>query len=86
MSKRLLKLRRIQQEKLERSRSWYWGEIAAGRFPKPVVDDLWDESAVDAAIAAYIERLRTAGKRVNNARAATGKRDATKARSEPRAE
>lgn len=57
---RLLKLKTIRAQKLDRTRSWFWGEIAAGRFPKPVVDDLWSEPEVDAAIAAYIERLRSA--------------------------
>ncbi len=59
MPKRLINLRRIKVEKINRGRSWIYTEIAAGRFPKPLDlgtggANLWDEEEVDRAISEYV--------------------------------
>ncbi len=59
---RLLSLKQIQAEKLPRSRSWLFSRMAAGKFPKPLpntVPGLWEEPAVDEAVAAYVAECKT---------------------------
>lgn len=61
MAKRLISLRRILSEKIDRSRAWAYGEMAAGRFPKPIpgtCPNLWDEADIDR----YIEEFVAAAK------------------------
>ncbi len=60
MAKRLIDWRTINAEKIKRSRSWIFAEMAAGRFPQPCVrgrgSNLWDESAVDRWLEEFTER------------------------------
>ncbi len=59
MSKRLITLRMIQEEKLPRSRSWIFAELKEGRFPRPLDTNgcgpnLWEEETVDAWLGNFI--------------------------------
>jgi predicted DNA-binding transcriptional regulator AlpA len=81
MATRLIRLRTIKEEKIDRSRSWIWNEIAAGRFPKPVADGLWDAAEVDAFVVTYLEQAKqraaaeqNGGKKVAKALAARAQR------------
>lgn len=61
---RLLTMKQIQAEKIARGRTWVFNRIAEGKFPKPLpntVPGLWEEAAVDAAVAAYIEECKQSG-------------------------
>lgn len=82
---RLLNLKQIQAEKIARGRTWFAARIAAGKFPKPLpstVPSLWEEPAVDQAVAAYIEECRQradeqpGAKRIEKAAAAKAERAA----------
>ena len=70
---RLIDLRQIQQEKINRCRTWIFGEIAAGRFPKPLPlkssKNLWDEESVDRWLTDFIARVKQSGQDGENARA-----------------
>ncbi len=58
MAKRLINWRTINAEKIKRGRSWIFAEMAAGRFPQPIVrghgSNLWDEAAVDRWLESFI--------------------------------
>ena len=57
MAKRLITLRTIQGEHVNRSRSWILAELAAGRFPQPAVrgnPNLWDSEEVEAWVVDFI--------------------------------
>ena len=63
MSKRLITLRQIQAEKLLRSRSWYFAEIKAGRFPSSLDTNgcrphLWEEDVIDSWLANFIAEAK----------------------------
>ncbi|HZL96463.1 MAG TPA: hypothetical protein VFB99_22605 [Vicinamibacterales bacterium] len=78
MIQRLITLRKIRQEKIERCRSWFGKErtnpsTTAGPFPAPIDAgkggaDLYDESEVDAWLELYVKALKE--------RVASGERDA----------
>lgn len=86
MTRRLITLRRIRQEKIDRSRSWIFAKIAAGEFPKPLDlggrgPNLWDEGAIDDWLENFIwaaqSRAANGGsggvERVKNAMSARGR-------------
>lgn len=60
MAKRLISLRTISGEKIDRKRTWIKNMIAAGLFPEPEIrgagsgSDLWDEEKVDRFVQDYI--------------------------------
>jgi predicted DNA-binding transcriptional regulator AlpA len=59
MAKRLITLRQIRDEKVSRSRSWIFAEIAANRFPRPLDTggrgpNLWEEDVIDVWVAAFV--------------------------------
>ncbi len=63
MSTRLITLRQIQAEKMKRSRSWYFAEIKAGRFPEPLDTNgcgpnLWEEPVVDEYFAQFVAKAK----------------------------
>lgn len=61
MPKRLINLRTIQAEKISRGRSWIFAELAAGRFPRPVVREgpnLWDEADIDRWLEDFVARAQ----------------------------
>ena len=63
MAKRLITLRRIRAEKIDRSRSWLFAEMAGGRFPKPLNlgghgPNLWDEDDVDLWLSEFIAKAK----------------------------
>lgn len=72
MAKRLIDWRTINREKIKRGRSWIFGEMAAGRFPQPVVrgagSNLWDEEHVDRWLDEFVARAN--GRQVHEAEAA----------------
>lgn len=61
---KLINLKTIQTEKIQRSRAWIMAEVRAGRFPKAVVlgrgkgQNLWDQAEVDAWLEAFIAAAR----------------------------
>jgi len=58
---RLISLRQIRNEKIDRSAQWVWDQIANGGFPRPIVRssrNLWDEAAVDRWIVDYIAKAQ----------------------------
>ena len=57
MTKRLITLKTIQAEHVNRSRSWILAELAAGRFPQPAVrgnPNLWDSEEVGRWVVDFI--------------------------------
>lgn len=59
MTRRLITLKQIRQEKIARSRSWVFAEIAAKRFPAPLDlggrgPNLWREDQIDDYVARFI--------------------------------
>lgn len=63
MATRLISLKQIRETKINRSRSWIFAEIAAGRFPKPLDlegsgPNLWDETDVDRWLDAFIAKAK----------------------------
>lgn len=81
VAKRLISLKQIRAEKIDRSRSWIFAEIVAGRFPKPVggcVPHLWEEDVidryVDEFIAAAKQRSAVGEQRIAKAAAARAQR------------
>lgn len=64
MAKRLISLKQIRSEKIDRGRSWIFARVAAGDFPKPVIvqagsgGNLWAEEEVDAWLQQYIAKAQ----------------------------
>lgn len=61
MGKRLITLKQIGQEKISRSRSWFYAQMKAGKFPKPLDlglggSNLWAEETIDKWIEDLIAR------------------------------
>ncbi len=59
MTTRLITLRQIKAEKLSRSRSWYFAELKAGRFPRPLDTggcgpNLWEEDVVNEWLDKFV--------------------------------
>lgn len=71
--KRLITLSTIRAEKIDRSRSWIANEMAAGRFPRPVVQgnpNLWDEAEIERWLNDFVAACKTSDSSSQAARVA----------------